>query len=91
MTQNKILLKDDELYCEGGHLVAKMLKDIGVDTKIKAKYFWFDRRQPTQKPQQPINPCFCGKPWIRSTNDNLALPVKIKRNNQFFIPVNNEK
>lgn len=87
MTEGKILLKNDQIFCEANHLVATMLKDITARTKIKIKHFSFDKRQPTQKSDKPISPCFCGKNWIVATTEGLALPVKIRRNNQFFIPV----
>lgn len=86
MTEGKILLKGDQLFCAGNHLVTTVLKDIGANTTIKVKYFHFNPIQKPQKAGEEIKPCFCGKPWIIS-REGLALPVKIKRNNQFFIPV----
>jgi len=87
MTDGKILLKGDQLFCVGNHLVTTVLKNIGANTKIKVKYFDFNPIQKPQKAGEAINPCFCGKPWITSSKDGHAIPVKIKRNNQFFIPV----
>jgi len=86
MKDDRILQKNDQIFCENNHLVLTVLRDITPQTKMKVKHFTFAASQPVQKSHSTVNPCFCGKPWVVADKEGRAIPVKIKRDNKFLIP-----